>query len=315
MQDMDETSGEQRGPDGVPVKRPASTGDSISTSRAKKMRSHHQQQSRHGAPGYGPSALSQSTPDSEILSLFRSFSERIDAMNDKRERIIKISRDITIQSKRIISHLQRITSAPDKVRILKEAHEKRAQVVDLFREVARELRGPDEHKYRRAVQPGFEEFIEACSFLNYLEKGTLITKPELEALLADEENRPILEVPAQTYVLGVADLTGELMRYCINTLAQSGIQGMATVEEVCRFMRSLESDYTLLNLNNGPVSKKMGAMRASRLKVENACYTLKIRGAEYPPERLLDSFQIQGAFAGSSDLHGDEHADPVDRDS
>ncbi|KAJ3189744.1 hypothetical protein HDU85_000028 [Gaertneriomyces sp. JEL0708] len=313
---MDGTSGEQRGSDDAPAKRPASSGDSVSTSRAKKMRSHHQQQSRHGAPGYSrASALSQSTQDSEILSLFRSFSERIDAMNDKRERIIKISRDITIQSKRIISHLQRITSAPDKVSIVREAHEKRAQVVDLFREVARELRGPDEHKYHRAVQPGFEEFIEACSFLNYLENGTLITKPELEALLVDEESRPILEVPAQTYVLGVADLTGELMRYCINTLAQSGIQGMATVEEVCRFMRSLESDYTLLNLNNGPVSKKMGAMRASRLKVENACYTLKIRGAEYPPERLLDSFQ--GVFAGSStsEWHGDEHANPVDRDS
>lgn len=46
--------------------------------------------------------------NSPIIKSFRIFQIELDSRNDRYERIVKLSRDITIESKRIIFLLQRI---------------------------------------------------------------------------------------------------------------------------------------------------------------------------------------------------------------
>ncbi len=68
-----------------------------------------------------------------------------------------------------------------------------------------------------------QEFIEAASFLHYIQKGTLISLDELQAKLTFSETLNV-HIPVYEYLLGIADLTGELMRLCINAVGRGQTQ-------------------------------------------------------------------------------------------
>lgn len=70
---------------------------------------------------------------------------------------------------------------------------------------------------------GMQEFIEAASFLQYIQKGTLISLDELQAMLTFSETLKV-HIPVYEYLLGIADLTGELMRLCINAVGRGQTQ-------------------------------------------------------------------------------------------
>ena len=81
----------------------------------------------------------------------------------------------------------------------------------------------------------------------------------------------------------MADLTGELMRLAINSL----VNGQPSrAQQVCHFLRKLRADYELLDFP--PARRKMSEMANSLKKVEDACYSVKVRGSEYGAERVSD---------------------------
>ncbi|KAF9137546.1 hypothetical protein BGX30_010132 [Mortierella sp. GBA39] len=125
-----------------------------------------------------------------------------------------------------------------------------------------------------------------------------------------------LEVTDEDYLLGIADLTGELMRLAINTLGQSlmpALQGEDAsilspeqrVQHILQFLRDIKSGFDGLSLTKmSPISKKMGVLKQSLQKIELACYNVKVRGAEYPPEvlrQMLMSGQDLGGGGGAGD--------------
>ncbi|KAG0291067.1 hypothetical protein BGZ96_005533 [Linnemannia gamsii] len=125
-----------------------------------------------------------------------------------------------------------------------------------------------------------------------------------------------LEVTDEDYLLGIADLTGELMRLAINTLGQSLMTTLQEedisilspeqrVQHILQFLRDIKSGFDGLSLTKmSPISKKMGVLRQSLQKIELACYNVKVRGAEYPPEvlrQMLMSGQDLGGGGGGGD--------------
>jgi hypothetical protein len=58
---------------------------------------------------------------SPVMVAFKSFQLELDARHDKYERLVKLSRDLTVESKRTIFLLHRITSTPDTEEILTES--------------------------------------------------------------------------------------------------------------------------------------------------------------------------------------------------
>ncbi|KAK2086050.1 hypothetical protein P7K49_035475 [Saguinus oedipus] len=81
--------------------------------------------------------------------------QELDARHDKYERLVKLSRDITVESKRTIFLLHRITSkathAPDMEDILTESEIKLDGVRQKIFQVAQELSGEDMHQFHRAI--------------------------------------------------------------------------------------------------------------------------------------------------------------------
>lgn len=93
--------------------------------------------------------------DPEILSFFHDCSKKLDTHHDRYERIVKLSRDITIESKRIIFLLHRVQDDASKLKLTNEAEGKLQLVVNSsWNRLAKELVGQDPHHYLRGYSPG-----------------------------------------------------------------------------------------------------------------------------------------------------------------
>ncbi|XP_006006874.1 translin-associated protein X isoform X1 [Latimeria chalumnae] len=258
-------------------------------------------------------------PSSAIMIMFKSFQQELDTRHDKFERLVKLSRDITIESKRTIFLLHRVTSTSNADEILTESETKLDGVRQKIKQVAYELVGEDMHQYHRAFSQGLQEYVEAVSFRHFIRTRSLISLEEINSLLVfttDEkadgsecQTSPdslessyktlCLQVTFTDYLLGIADLTGELMRMCINSVGNGDID---TPFELSQFLRQIYDGFSYIG-NTGPyeVSKKLYTLKQSLGKVENACYTLKVRGSEIPKHMLADVFASKTDFIEQED--------------
>ncbi|XP_051024829.1 translin-associated protein X [Acomys russatus] len=157
---------------------------------------------------------------------------------------------------------------------------------------------------------GLQEYVEAVSFQHFIKTRSLISMEEINKQLTfttedsgKESKTPSsegqdkqlvtwrLNVTPVDYLLGVADLTGELMRMCINSVGNGDID---TPFEVSQFLRQVYDGFSFIG-NTGPyeVSKKLYTLKQSLAKVENACYALRVRGSEIPKHMLADVFSVK----------------------
>lgn len=261
------------------------------------FQSHHKREER----------CDDSSPPSAMKKLFFCFQQELDQRHDKYERLVKLSRDITIESKRTIFLLHRISNTPDMSDILAESITKLDGVRQNIKMIAHELVGEDMHQYHRAFSPGLQEYVEAVTFQHYIQTRSLMGLDEINKQLVfpheenekpeeassddkEEEEKPSLslQVTPTDYLLGIADLTGELMRMCINSVGNGDIN---TPFELSQFLQQIYDGFSYIG-NTGPyeVSKKLYTLRQSLGKVEGACYTLKVRGSEIPKHMLADVF-------------------------
>jgi len=99
-------------------------------------------------------------------------------------------------------------------------------------------------------------------------------------------------LPKEDYLLGLSDLTGELMRFAISGFSRKGGRGRAM--QVCKFVRDCKSDFDRFTPFVKGLRKKQVVTNQSLEKIENAVYAIVVRTSEYdlPPE-ILDDIIIQ----------------------
>jgi len=293
-----------------------------------------------------------------VQNMFGQISKVLDYRQDKRERIVKLSRDITIESKRIIFCLHRIKSEADKATVLGEAECRLMDMkVKLWYYLARELKGEDHYQFIRAYSAGLQEWVEALSFYHFLaydklilfdevekelvfedkkakrkmnkasdedmsEKKDLVVENEGENEKETQETRKLNEksldkesctdemskeendsnlanimisvtVPQSEFILGLADLTGELMRNAINSLGSGNMDVCFTLLDI---LQSVLDGFTRLPKDEAPkdIGQKMFTLKQSCRKVESACYAISVRGSEMPKGHLADIFSQGG---------------------
>ncbi|KAI4138074.1 MAG: hypothetical protein LQ341_004825 [Variospora aurantia] len=236
----------------------------------------------------------QITTSSPLIPMFEAFRDELDEHHDRRERILKASRDITALSKKNIFSLQRVRQlqSPIPSSIRKEINDRSDTIKELFTSVGPDLQGLNAWRYQRQISSGCQEFVEAISFQHYLETQNLITHHEAQDMIPGG-----VELTADDYVLGLFDLTGELMRFGITSMATSGTlprgpgndgnDGRDILVDLRSFRISFESLDTSFSLTDwSPLKrdlvKKIDIMRQSVEKVENAVYGMIIRGRERP---------------------------------
>ncbi|XP_053670377.1 translin-associated protein X [Anopheles nili] len=257
-------------------------------------------------------AIDENNP---IIQSFREYAGILDAKHDRYERIVKINRDITIESKRIIFLLHTID--PRKNNQQAVCDEAKSRIENIFNNhfvaIAKELHGHDPYQYSRAYTNGMQEFIEAYSFYEYscgqdishcdsiqqkLTYKIPKDKPNKEEYIDETKNvetssetnvkeDAVVEstcdelccfLHPQDFILGLGDLSGEVMRKCINSLG-SGNSDSCFAH--CRFMQEMYKGFlSVTSARSRDFSHKMITLRQSLLKSENVCYNVTVRGGE-----------------------------------
>lgn len=252
-----------------------------------------------------------------VIKQFQEYANELDTKHDRFERLVKISRDITIESKRIIFLLHTFDKESKRSTVLGEAETRLNNLIKVhFKSIAQELDEEDTYLYLRAYRPGFQEFVEALTFYWYLQNKTLYhwtgleesmvykidiptsvegDQPPAEQSPAEQKTIQTLVAPVE-YILGIADLTGELMRKCINNLSTGDI---SSCFETRNFVRAMYTGFLGCNgISGREVGRKLFTLRQSLLKMENVCYMIKVRGSEIPKHMLADV-----AFSAGDDMN------------
>ncbi|XP_042487536.1 translin-associated protein X, partial [Macadamia integrifolia] len=187
--------------------------------------------------------------------------------------------------------------------VLEKAEKDLAAVTDQYvSRLVKELQGTDFWKLRRAYSPGVQEYVEAATLCKFCQTGALLNLDEINTTLlplSDPSVEP-LQINILDYLLGLADLTGELMRLAIGRISDGELE---YAEKICRFVRDVYRELTLvvpIMDDNSEMMKKMETMLQSVVKIENACYSVHTRGSEYIPS--LGSSDPDFALLGASDI-------------
>lgn len=251
----------------------------------------------------GREVIESINENSLVIKQFRGYQAELDSKHDRYEAIVKLSRDVTIESKRIIFLLHTFDKESKRDAILGEAKTRLDTLAKtLFKSIAQELDGQNPYQYLRAYTAGIQEYIEAVTFYQYLESNKLDDWQDLEKSLTyqvpvkiegatDTEVVPCARdiktmLTPHEYILGIADLTGELMRKCINNL---GTGDIASCFQTCNFVRSIYVGFLgCAGASGKEINRKLYTLKQSLIKMENVCYTVKVRGSEIPKHMLAD---------------------------
>ncbi|OLN92769.1 Translin-associated protein X-like protein [Colletotrichum chlorophyti] len=211
-------------------------------------------------------------PESQFTPMFLKFRDELDEHHDRRERIVKASRDVTALSKKIVNKLGQLPAFAQK-----DITTRMEDIKTILGSIEKDTQGINRYRYANSLRC-LEELVEALSFSHYLETQTLIsledTTKKVPANVSITEN---------DYMYGLFDLFGEMMRFATVTTAQTGQLAGVEGRNILMDIHELSSCFEILpEIPTKDFRGKMEVMRTSVRKVEKLGYGLAIRGTERP---------------------------------
>jgi hypothetical protein len=77
------------------------------------------------------------------------------------------------------------------IRAASAGHEKLSEVTAIYADIKHLLQADRFWRYHRCISPSLQEFIEALSFMHYLEHGNLVTFGDVQRTLSDHNGVPV----------------------------------------------------------------------------------------------------------------------------
>ncbi|XP_044263663.1 translin-associated protein X [Tribolium madens] len=250
----------------------------------------------------GRQVLENIDENNRVIQMFLGFRKELDEKHDRYEKIVKLSRDITIENKRIIFLLHSTNTDIEGKRqaVLDEACKRLKTITDEnFKTIASLLKDFDSYQYQKAYTSGLQEFIEALVFYQFLHSNKIETWEFINKSFQYEQDgeKFCLLFPQVDFVLGIADFTGELMRRCINNL---GVGNVSDCFKTCNFVKDIYSGFLgIINPGTKEMGRKIYVLKQSLAKMELVCYNIQIRGSEIPKHMLVNVIE-------SSDINTEE---------
>lgn len=178
---------------------------------------------------------------------FDDMRKELEVFDNNREKIIESSRKIIKESKLVIYAVHRGN--------LDEA----AKHVTKIKEMMKKL--PENNFDTGMANVARQEYVEALVFYYYVKENKIISKEELG-------------VDTYAYLLGLCDLTGELMRKAVNCVIKDKIDDAEKIRDI---VDELYHEFLDFNLRNGELRKKSDQIKWNLEKLENMMYDLKIK--------------------------------------
>lgn len=184
---------------------------------------------------------------------FAAMREQLARFDQLREELIKSSRDALTLSKKAIYALHRNETAQAR----KQLAAAKGVIARLRKLIAKDAHLAATGAYNEAL----EEYVEASCYFALLTRKTLPTAAQLG-------------VDVDSYLPGLCDLVGELVRKAIN----SAIKGDTnTALEIRDFVTSVYQELMLFDFRNIPVRRKFDSIKYGLEKLEDLALQLKMK--------------------------------------
>ncbi|CAH2039883.1 unnamed protein product, partial [Iphiclides podalirius] len=248
--------------------------------------------------------------DSPVLAMFKAAALKLNARQDRHERLVKLSRDITIESKRIIFLLHSAITKETCEKAILEAKERLQKLAKgPIKSIGLELENVPAYLHSQAVTAGFQEYVEARTLCSLIESKTIIKWEDVQReltytvgdLFYNESRAVVTMLTKNDYMLGIADLTGELMRRAINSISSGDSEECFNC---CQNIREIFTGYLGVIGCTRELMRKLATTRRNVEKVEAAAYALRVRGGEAPPALLATAQPSWDSAPAHSDDEG-----------
>jgi predicted translin family RNA/ssDNA-binding protein len=182
---------------------------------------------------------------------FNKLKQDYEKFEHEREELILASRIVVQLSKKVIYSVHRgdAKGAEKSIAEIKKA----VKDLDKFKDA--------KHIASSSYKIAIQEYVEALSYAEYVKNNTLLT---YEKLGVDHEH----------YLLGICDLTGELVRKALS----AGIDGKyGEVYKIRVFVNDLYDELQNFDFRNSEVRKKFDQIRWDLKKLDEMALQLKLK--------------------------------------
>ncbi|MEM4336973.1 MAG: hypothetical protein QXG86_03135 [Candidatus Woesearchaeota archaeon] len=184
---------------------------------------------------------------------FDSIKKEIEDFDEKRDRIIKDSRNVLKLSKMIIYSLHREE--------LNKAEKYLKSIKEELSNLKKHAKKNPELLCLPSYKVAFQEYVEAAAYFHLLKSKRLITRKELG-------------VSAEQYILGVCDLIGELVRKAVNSAIRENYK---TAFEIREFVSEIYALLLGFDFRNGELRKKFDSIKYELKKLDEIVLDLKLK--------------------------------------
>ena len=178
---------------------------------------------------------------------FNKIKEDLAKFDEEREAGITKSREIIRISKLIINSLHRNN--------IKDAELHIKEIKDRIKKL------PKQNTEMSFVDVALQEYAEALLYYHFIIEKKIPTRKDLDI---DTEN----------YLLGMCDLTGELVRKAVNSAINKKYDEVMAIREL---VTEIYAAFLEFNLRNNELRKKMDSIKYNLMKLENLVYEIKLK--------------------------------------
>ena len=185
---------------------------------------------------------------------FAQLQEQLSSCDAVRDKLIIKSREVVKLSKKIIYavHLDQVHRAEK----LRDQIKKELETVQKLASSTPAL------QCSGSLTIAEQEFVEAICFLEFVKNGTIPPHTQLK-------------VDAESYLLGLCDLTGELLRNGINASIKENYAETVRIKDV---VSELYGEFMQFEFRNGDLRRKFDSIKYALNKLEDVVLELKLKG-------------------------------------
>lgn len=184
---------------------------------------------------------------------FEKLRKKVQDYDNEREKLIKKSRDVLKLSKQIIYavHRDELKAASSLINRIEEEKQKLEKIAQHSRALL------FEGSYRVAMQ----EYAEALLYYGFLKEGKLLEREKLK-------------VRVEHYLLGLCDLTGELVRKAVFMAGKKDIGGVIKIKDL---VDQIYGELLKFDFREHEIRRKFDSVKYDLRKLEDLVLDLRLK--------------------------------------
>ena len=189
---------------------------------------------------------------SNLKEILKEFNEA----DSQRELLIKKSRDVLKLSKQLIYSLHREDLASSKTLSddIKNSFEELCKIADKSPEL----------KYSGSYKISAQEYVEALCYYGFVADNKLPTHKELK-------------VDHYSYLLGLCDLTGELVRKAINDAIKGRFESAIKIKEI---VEEIYGELLQFDFRESELRKKFDSIKYDLKRLDDVALSIKLKNGK-----------------------------------